>query len=152
MILLIIISSKDFNQNLPIWFLHKNHKTSPIQVNNVAAKRSKLPSSSLSFVVEEEKGGGGNIDESLRPWNLRTRRAACKVALRIEEDPTRRYVTDYPRREVEEYFLEIVRIRPARRPKKRPRILQKYLDSIFPGLWLAEITPDTYKAHELPAS
>ncbi|KAJ6759809.1 hypothetical protein OIU79_024798 [Salix purpurea] len=46
---------------------YKNHKTSPIQVNNVAAKRLKLPSSSLSFVVDEEKGGGWNMDESLRP-------------------------------------------------------------------------------------
>ncbi|CAK7349705.1 unnamed protein product [Dovyalis caffra] len=165
---------------------YKNHKPNPIQVNNFAEKRLKLPSSSPSFVVEEEKGG--NIDESPRPWNLRTRRAACKAPLRIEEQTTRRNVAVSPsryleidspkkyyeslmirrqqsfemkekvkfsvplsKREIEEDFLEMVRIRPPRRPKKRPRIVQKYLDSIFPGLWLAEITPDSYKVHESSA-
>lgn len=182
-----IINSNDDNQHQqgfqskPINLVsYKNYKPNPIQVNNAAAKRLKLPSSS-PFVAEEEKGGG-NIDESPRPWNLRTRRAACNAPLRIEEQPSRRNVVVSPRRyleidspkkyyeslmvkrqqsfemkekvkfsislskrEIEEDFLEMVRIRPPRRPKKRPRIVQKNLDSIFPGLWLAEITPDSYK-------
>ncbi|KAL9372415.1 hypothetical protein Peur_034659 [Populus x canadensis] len=189
-----IINSNDDNQHQqgfqskPINLVsYKNYKPNPIQVNNAAAKRLKLPSSS-PFVVEEEKGGG-NIDESPRPWNLRTRRAACKAPLRIEEQPSRKNIVVSPRRyleidspkkhyeslmvkrqqsfemkekvkfsislskrEIEEDFLEMVRIRPPRRPKKRPRIVQKNLDSIFPGLWLAEITPDSYKVQEVPES
>ncbi|CAN1267011.1 hypothetical protein LINPERPRIM_LOCUS12726 [Linum perenne] len=30
--------------------------------------------------------------------------------------------------EIEEDFMEIARMRPPRRPKKRPRIVQKYMD------------------------
>jgi hypothetical protein len=37
------------------------------------------------------------------------------------------------KREIEDDFLEMVRIRPPRRPKKRPRIVQKNLDVSFSG-------------------
>jgi len=46
--------------------------------------------------------------------------------------------------EVEEDFLNMVGARPPRRPKKRPRILQRQLDSVFPGLWLSEVKLDSY--------
>uniref|UniRef100_A0A2P2MXC3 Uncharacterized protein n=1 Tax=Rhizophora mucronata TaxID=61149 RepID=A0A2P2MXC3_RHIMU len=46
--------------------------------------------------------------------------------------------------------MEILGQRPARRPKKRPRIVQKQLDTLFPGLWLTEVTPEMYKVHENP--
>ncbi|KAJ0763741.1 hypothetical protein HanPI659440_Chr08g0284421 [Helianthus annuus] len=35
--------------------------------------------------------------------------------------------------------------RLPRKPKKRPRFVQKQLDTLFPGLWLSEITADLYK-------
>ncbi|OMO63500.1 hypothetical protein COLO4_32388 [Corchorus olitorius] len=38
--------------------------------------------------------------------------------------------------------------RPPRRPKKRSRHVQKQLDSLFPGLWLTEVTADFYKVPE----
>lgn len=144
----------------------KNHKPISIQENpispdlrfNGVAKRLKVSP------VEEERGN----DDSIRPWNLRTRRAACKAPLRIEEktnvdsprkaleiDSLRRNATSSVKRqstepekervkfsvplskeEIEQDFMEICRIRPPRRPKKRPRIVQKYLDVGISGFFI----------------
>ncbi|XP_010907003.2 uncharacterized protein [Elaeis guineensis] len=115
--------------------------------------------------------------EAARPWNLRTRRAACKdpigtggrppsskhapapavserggrertVRLRSESTEKRerpKFSVALTREEIEEDVYAMTGSRPRRRPKKRPRIVQKQLDSLFPGLWLAEITVDSYK-------
>ncbi|KAL8463296.1 hypothetical protein ACS0TY_034082 [Phlomoides rotata] len=50
--------------------------------------------------------------------------------------------------EIEEDFYSMVGHRPPRRPKKRNRNVQRQLDTLFPGLWLSEVTPDMYKVHE----
>ncbi|KAH6802093.1 hypothetical protein C2S51_033539 [Perilla frutescens var. frutescens] len=52
------------------------------------------------------------------------------------------------KRDIEEDFYAMVGHRPPRRPKKRARIVQKQLDTLFPGLWLTEVTPDMYKVIE----
>nr|GMD24888.1 uncharacterized protein LOC109156702 [Ipomoea batatas] len=134
--------------------------------------------------------------DSARPWNLRTRRSACKTAatgipadggggssrgLNIDVtkpnvSPSRTTDNKSPRlrsgsvgaatagasssgekrdrakfsvplgkREIEEDFMAILGQRPPRRPKKRPKLVQRNLDTLFPGLWLSEITPDLYK-------
>ncbi|KAL7001119.1 hypothetical protein U1Q18_002272 [Sarracenia purpurea var. burkii] len=148
--------------------------------------------------------------EVVRPWNLRTRRAACKApkangmngpiggggdiggvsvnggvakstkvderksnfsSLRIEsksprlrhdgtasavEAPTGgkrerpKFSVSLSRKEIEEDFRELTGHRPHRRPKKRPKIVQKELDSLFPGLWLTEVTFDAYKVLDAP--
>ncbi|CAN1261589.1 hypothetical protein LINPERPRIM_LOCUS10904 [Linum perenne] len=38
--------------------------------------------------------------------------------------------------------------RPARRPRKRPRIVQKQIDALSVGFWLREVNLDTYKVEE----
>ncbi|KAJ8564733.1 hypothetical protein K7X08_001193 [Anisodus acutangulus] len=138
-----------------------------------------------------------------RPWNLRTRRAACKDpngfvtgagvgagviggggskgGLKIDVNKTNapsplrtenkspnlrggstagassagekkrervKFTVPLTRREIEEDFMAMVRHRPPRRPKKRAKLVQKYLDTLFPGLWLSEITADLYKVPE----
>ncbi|CAL5421591.1 unnamed protein product [Camellia sinensis] len=149
--------------------------------------------------------------EASRPWNLRTRRAACKApngmngnliiggggggggggsngggakSLQIEErkpnyspsrtenkspklrgDVTAAAAEDSPtgekrerakfsvslsRREIEDDFMNLTGHRPPRRPKKRPKIVQKQLDTLFPGLWMTEITADIYKVPDVP--
>lgn len=50
--------------------------------------------------------------------------------------------------DIEVDFLMIAGNRPPRRPKKRPRMLQKQLDHLYPGAWLTEITADRYKLPE----
>ncbi|XP_060184459.1 uncharacterized protein LOC132614110 [Lycium barbarum] len=109
----------------------------------------------------------GAVDLS-RPWNLRTRRAACKepnghviVAGRFAGDSSVagdssagekrervKFSVPLSRREIEEDYMAMVGHRPPRRPKKRAKLVQKNLDTLFPGLWLTEITPDLYKVSE----
>ncbi|KAL7589081.1 hypothetical protein Lser_V15G37119 [Lactuca serriola] len=120
-----------------------------------------------------------------RPWNLRTRRAACKAppspsngvngngdVLKPNSSPVRneckspkhrpiigiatattsaekrdrpKFSISLSRRELEDDFMAMAGRRLPRKPKKRPRIVQKQLDTLFPGLWLSEITADLYK-------
>ncbi|KAA8529133.1 hypothetical protein F0562_034068 [Nyssa sinensis] len=118
--------------------------------------------------------------EAVRPWNLRTRRAACKApngiggsaggsgngvggkSLKVDErkpnfSPLRtenksprlrgvatavtttpsgekkeraKFSVPVSRREVEEDFMAMMGQRPPRRPKKRPKIVQKQLDTL----------------------
>ncbi|KAL8168102.1 hypothetical protein V2J09_009601 [Rumex salicifolius] len=119
--------------------------------------------------------------EDPRPWNLRTRRAACQEPIangggddvrprfspplvklargrsdwdggifRGEKREREKFSVSLSRQEIEEDFMELIRRRPARKPKKRPKYVQKQLDTLFPGLWLSEITADMYKVDEIP--
>ncbi|GKV46526.1 hypothetical protein SLEP1_g53504 [Rubroshorea leprosula] len=141
---------------------------------------------------EKEREQSPAVEVDARPWNLRTRRAACKApiagasnnsnkGLRIEErkvndaansSPMRNEIMKSPKvrekgtvvaaaekerpkfsvslskKEIEEDFMEMLRHRPPRRPKKRPRAVQKQLDSLFPGLWLTEVSAEAYKVPE----
>ncbi|KAL9330218.1 hypothetical protein ACSQ67_005221 [Phaseolus vulgaris] len=102
-----------------------------------------------------------------KSWNLRTRRAACKAPhhtsqlnsltqemkkkkkmMKIEEKT--KFSVSLSKEEVEHDFLALLGNRPPRRPKKRPRIVQKNLDSLFPGLWLSEVTAESYEVPEVP--
>lgn len=92
---------------------------------------------------------GGTEEQSAataRPWNLRTRRAACKAppspkeekeksensgsaASKMKEKRERpKFSVSLLREEIEEDFAAMVGTRPPRRPKKRPRYVQKELD------------------------
>ena len=77
-------------------------------------------------------------DDSERPWNLRTRKAACKVpceAAVVEKKKKRerpKFSVSLLREEVRDDFMAMVGTRPPRRPKKRARIVQTQLDvSLF---------------------
>ncbi|XP_068327806.1 uncharacterized protein [Pyrus communis] len=131
-----------------------------------------------------------------RPWNLRTRRAACKSPIgggggakgvRIEEKkasysplrsegnngvksprlvrgasgsgsgPEKNKEEERPKfsltlnkKEIEEDFMKMLGHRPPRRPKRRPRNVQKQLEGLFPGTWLTEVSAETYKVPEVP--
>nr|KYP69713.1 hypothetical protein KK1_008914 [Cajanus cajan] len=105
----------------------------------------------------------------MMPWNLRTRRAACKAPPHDEDrrfsemgcspSPVKKVVVGNERvkfsvslskEEVEQDFWALVGTRPPRRPRKRPRIVQRQLNTLFPGLWLAEVTAESYKVAEVP--
>ncbi|XP_010921901.1 uncharacterized protein [Elaeis guineensis] len=66
----------------------------------------------------------------------------------LEKGERPKFSISLTREEVEEDFLAMKGKKPPRRPKKRAKIVQKQLDSIFPGLWLSEITPDLYKVDD----
>ncbi|PIN02540.1 hypothetical protein CDL12_24940 [Handroanthus impetiginosus] len=50
--------------------------------------------------------------------------------------------------EIEEDIFALTGSKPARRPKKRAKNIQKQVDFVFPGLWLVSITKDSYKVSE----
>ncbi|KAI4385921.1 hypothetical protein MLD38_003908 [Melastoma candidum] len=104
-----------------------------------------------------------------RPWNLRTRRAGSNVAAARNGSPARKegvvveerattekhkerekFAVALRRNEIEDDFWMLTGNRPPRRPKKRPRAIQRTMDMLFPGLWLTEITSDRYKVVEVP--
>ncbi|KAJ0677976.1 hypothetical protein HanRHA438_Chr12g0547781 [Helianthus annuus] len=124
-----------------------------------------------SFPVSATVPATTSSSPAEKPWNLRTRRAACKSPARNGDDrkpnfsPARNEGNKSPvtvavtgtvsgdrekfsfalsRRELEEDFTAMTGRRLPRKPKKRPRYIQKQLDTLFPGLWLSEITADLY--------
>lgn len=112
----------------------------------------------VAAAAEEEDVGKKEVPvpaaDGERPWNLRTRRAACKApaagagesgkGLRIEEKPAMRtpnggavkspklrkmkFSLGLSKEEIEEDFMKLLGHRPPRRPKKRPRNVQKHVE------------------------
>ncbi|TKY69340.1 heat shock cognate 70 kDa protein [Spatholobus suberectus] len=70
--------------------------------------------------------------------------------LRSGSDRTERvkFSLQLSKKEIEEDFMAMLGQRPPRRPNKRPKVVQKQLDTLFPGLWLTEVTADSYKVIE----
>ncbi|CAL9203023.1 unnamed protein product [Musa hybrid cultivar] len=97
------------------------------------------------------------------PWNLRTRRGAARAPMEIQrhlslrpqavwrrsEDAERRerpkFSISLTREEIEEDIYAMTGCRAPRRPRKRAKVIQNQLDSLFPGSWLSEITADSYR-------
>ncbi|KAL8130249.1 hypothetical protein V2J09_019404 [Rumex salicifolius] len=131
----------------------------------------RTPATTSPVLDEEDED-----DESAaaRPWNLRTRRAACRApgdcvsagggdrnreaslspmtlekgSRRIRDSEKRgraKFSIELSKEEVELDYLVMLGNRPPRRPKKRPKMVQRQLEFVFPGLWLTEITIDRYK-------
>ena len=136
-------------------------------LNNIDAVREKLmvdlrvATDKLKVSIFEE-GGVANTNNPTRPWNLRTRRAACKapppppqeqqqqqhknldsvpeavvgvakenpktVVQKKMMDERPKFSVSLSKAEMEQDFWALVGTRPPRRPKKRPRIVQRQLD------------------------
>ncbi|XP_059655491.1 uncharacterized protein LOC132302600 [Cornus florida] len=105
-------------------------------------------------------GGGGKslkVDDRrpnfspLRTEN-RSPRSRGVAAPTTEKEERPKFSVSLSRREIEHDFREMVGHRPPRRPKKRAKIVQNQVDSLFPGLWLTEITADCYKVPDAPES
>ncbi|XP_074585704.1 uncharacterized protein LOC141841429 [Curcuma longa] len=124
-----------------------------------------------------ERTLSSSVPDAERPWNLRKRRAACNApaedgcpttapgssaplladksfplgdAVRGRSDAAEmgKFSIALSREEIEQDYLLFKGTKPPRRPKKRSRIVQRQLDYCFPGLWLSEITPETYKVDD----
>lgn len=52
------------------------------------------------------------------------------------------------REEIEEDVYSMTGSRPARRPKKRSKTIQKQLDNVFPGLYLVGVTADSFRVND----
>ncbi|TKY50850.1 hypothetical protein E2542_SST22356 [Spatholobus suberectus] len=91
--------------------------------------------------VVGDKGGAGS---SSSPSPLRTHAGKLRGSPEKEERPVKFSLT-LTKKEIEEDFMKMVGHRPPRRPKRRPRNVQKQLDTLFPGQWLSEVSADCYK-------
>ncbi|CAL4962013.1 unnamed protein product [Urochloa decumbens] len=117
-------------------------------------------------------GAGGSLQRrraSQQPWNLRTRRSATAAPARparpegadeeeavpapppAAEVKKRGFAIALSKEEIAEDFVAIRGSRPPRRPKKRPRTVQRQLDLLYPGSCLADVTPGSYKIEEVTA-
>ncbi|TKY44725.1 heat shock cognate 70 kDa protein [Spatholobus suberectus] len=140
---------------------------------NDAARVPKRKNDDTLVVAGEEAAGVVANNNAMMPWNLRTRRAACKAPQNEEErrffdtgcsSPVKekkkvpvvvgnnervKFSVSLSKEEVEQDFWALAGTRPPRRPKKRPRIVQRQLNTLFPGLWLAEVTAEAYKVADV---
>nr|CAB3460794.1 unnamed protein product [Digitaria exilis] len=116
-------------------------------------------------------GATGAAPQPPRPWNLRTRRSATVAPLASRSEAAgkaaagqaqrplaspsaaaaarkRGFSAALTKEEIAEDFAAIRGTRPPRRPKKRPRAVQRQLDMLYPGLSLADVNLDSYKIDE----
>ncbi|XP_047306414.1 uncharacterized protein LOC124909824 [Impatiens glandulifera] len=95
--------------------------------------------------------------DSSRPWNLRTRQSASKSPIErnggghslnisgtVGNRVRPKFSISLSKQEIEDDFQALIGKRPPSKPKKRPKIVQKRLDSLFPGLWLKEVKAKMY--------
>ncbi|XP_042503758.1 uncharacterized protein LOC122080930 [Macadamia integrifolia] len=68
----------------------------------------------------------------------------------VEKKEKRQFSISLSRGEIEEDIFALTGSKPSRRPKKRPKNVQKQVDNVFPGMWLSEITADSYKVPDAP--
>ncbi|OEL34667.1 hypothetical protein BAE44_0004313 [Dichanthelium oligosanthes] len=117
---------------------------------------------------QQQEAAAPAVATAARPWNLRDRKcrrptargaaaalvasspawehpAAEKARWPAPDDERAPFAVALRAEEVEEDVYALTGARPRRRPRKRPRVVQRQLDSLFPGLWLTEITADAYK-------
>ncbi|KAH0919725.1 hypothetical protein HID58_027385 [Brassica napus] len=139
------------------WGAQRNLRCTKIESNVVAVdqrpRRSKLGdnrSHGGAEGIEEEAKGEDHEEEKTSkkegerevspPWNLRKRRAACKapatdsegIQKEEEENGVRlKFNPTLTKKEVEDDFIAMTGHKPPRRPKKRPRNVQKQIDVIY---------------------
>ncbi|XP_042002758.1 uncharacterized protein LOC121751971 isoform X2 [Salvia splendens] len=109
--------------------LHKSLNVSggPVKSNGTAMpERSKAPSPLRNLNNRSGDNDGGGKKEKRK----------LSISIPLTKD------------EIEEDIFALTGSKPARRPKKRARNIQKQVDICFPGLWLVSITADSYKVSE----
>ncbi|CAK8537335.1 unnamed protein product [Lathyrus sativus] len=121
----ILREEQEETETLKSW----KHRTRQIQskppVHSDHAKRD--------FPSPAKIDGGVNVASRLRR-NINTNKT---------ERP--KFSVQLSRKEIDEDFMAMVGRQPRQRPTKRPKVVQKQLNSVFPGLWLREVTREMYE-------
>ncbi|XAR54920.1 hypothetical protein NMG60_11030255 [Bertholletia excelsa] len=65
-----------------------------------------------------------------------------------ERKEKRKFWITLSREEIEEDIYSMTGGKAARRPRKRPKTVQKQVDNVFPGLYLVGLTADSYRIYE----
>ncbi|XP_038991187.1 uncharacterized protein LOC120114297 [Hibiscus syriacus] len=87
--------------------------------------------------------------ETAAPKSMRLR-VLAENGVGAEKKEKKKFRLTLMRDEIEEDIFVITGSRPSRRPRKRPKNIQKQLDSVFPGLWLVGTTPESYRVIDAP--
>ncbi|KAL1201547.1 hypothetical protein V5N11_015937 [Cardamine amara subsp. amara] len=143
---------------------NSQHRSSPSPSPSPSPSSDHAANRSVPVARVSRGGGGarnGEVVVAARPWNMRTRRAACsdngdesttkifgnEIGMKrgVDDDDGLKFSVSLLKEEIEEDFSIIFGKKLPRRPKKRSKIVQKKLNTIFPGLWLTEeVTIDSY--------
>lgn len=143
-----------------------NRRSSDHDNNGIDEVREKLmldlrlAADKMKLSILENKGKQLDNSNPERPWNLRTRRTSnsSENLTIINEENTKtntktpKFSITLSREEIEADFLAMTGTKPPRRPKKRPKAVQRQLDALLPGAWLTEVTPESYNVPEYPES
>lgn len=114
---------------------------------NLRPRKSGRSGSSPPTAVDEVATSTPARSESLK--RLRNHSEA-KVGAKEVKKP-KKFEIPLSKQEIVEDIFVMTGLKPSRRPKKRSKAVQKQLDSVFPGLWLPYINPDSYTVPEKPA-
>lgn len=103
--------------------------------HNARKEHDHHASSVPSLPVDDEVEGEENLPVA-RPWNLRSRRG-YRLTSEKRENERARFSVSLTAEEIEEDIYAVTGSRPRRRPKRRPRVVQRQLDVSF---WTFEFT------------
>lgn len=109
-----------------------------VEIGGCSSKNGELPET----VVQQSDG---NVVKSMRLRGL----VDTQDVEKKEKKP--KLWISLSKEEIEEDIFAMTGSKPARRPKKRPRNVQKQLDSVFPGLWLVGLSSDAFRIPDTPA-
>lgn len=118
-------------ENKP-WNLRPRRAAASSASASMAAVAAKAPSIEPAEIIPksmrlrglEAQGGGGGAGE---------RREKRKLWIALS------------REEIEDDIYSLTGSKPSRRPRRRPKNVQKLLDNVFPGLWLVGLTPEAHR-------
>ncbi|MQL05473.1 DUF1639 domain-containing protein, partial [Escherichia coli] len=90
------------------------------------------------------KNGNGEVQEPVHPvcenGGTKSFRLRGETMMQCGEKKKKKKKEKFwialSKEEIEEDIFVMTGSRPSRRPKKRPKIVQKQVDNVFPGLWL----------------
>ncbi|KAL6007523.1 hypothetical protein ACLOJK_033021 [Asimina triloba] len=149
-------------QNLNIPKPASDHHFDEAEKHGESTKRKK------PWTLREKKSSGPDVPRSVgnipaaavvqppaenRSKSLRLRSLAAGAADGgKEKKEKRKFSIALSREEINADFVTWTGSKKPRRPRKRPRNVQIELDLKFPGLWLAEINPDSYIIPEMRES
>ncbi|CAA2984605.1 Hypothetical predicted protein [Olea europaea subsp. europaea] len=122
---------------------------------NLRPRKLTRKSLNVNGVAGKYNGSGMYDNKAQSPsrnFNNRSRESELLGGSTAEKKEKRKmkFSIELLKEDIEEDIFVMTGSKPARRPKKRTKTIQKQLDNLFPGLWLSSITPDSYKVYENP--
>ncbi|KAH6817766.1 hypothetical protein C2S51_001369 [Perilla frutescens var. frutescens] len=107
--------------------------------SNIREDNRKEKAVKIEIINDEKKGEiSSKLDEEDIKWrNVKKKKKKKKIELNI--------CVGLTKEEIEEDIFALTGSKASRRPKRRPKNIQKLLNLAFPGLWLVSITPESYK-------